>query len=136
RHEAGRSYTVRSLGQPEPSSLGSALRADQSDYDCRAFRELWKRSVQPLMAQVCGLQARSWQWGPQPITGGWQEPYAEGHNGMRLVQYYDKSRMEINDPAAPLNAQSVTNGLLVVEMIEGRIQVGDTSFESAQPSDE
>lgn len=134
--EAGRSYTVRSEGLPEASSLGSALRADRSIYDCRAFGEVWKRSDQPLMAQVRGLQPRSWIWGPQPITGGWLEPYAEGRNGMRLVQYYDKSRMEINDPDAPLTAQSVTNGLLVLEMIEGRIQVGDASFVPAQPSDE
>ena len=48
---------------------------------------------------------------------------------MRLVQYFDKTRMEINNPAKP---QEVTNGLLVVEMIEGRIQVGDASFIDAQ----
>jgi hypothetical protein len=134
--EAGRSYSVRSLGQPDPSTLGSALRADRSVYDCRAFREVWKRSDQPLLARVSGLQARSWLWGPQPITGARLEPYAEGRDGVRLVQYYDKSRMEINNPDAPLNAQAVTNGLLVLEMIEGRIQVGDSSFVAAQPSDQ
>jgi hypothetical protein len=46
------------------------------------------------------------------------------------VLYFDKSRMEINNPAADSNAMwYVTNGLLPVEMITGKLQIGYTQFE-------
>ena len=60
-------------------------------------------------------------WGP-PITGGVQEAYKETAGGQRLVQYFDKGRMELTNGA-------VTNGLLATQMIAGTIQVGDESFE-------
>jgi hypothetical protein len=50
---------------------------------------------------------------------------------MREVRYYDKARMEINDPAAdPSSPWYVSNGLLVVEMISGQVQTGKDKFES------
>jgi hypothetical protein len=61
-------------------------------------------------------------WGP-PIIGGVQEPYTEAASGQRLVQYFDKGRMELTNGA-------VTNGLLATQMIAGTIQVGDGSFEA------
>jgi uncharacterized protein YkwD len=60
-------------------------------------------------------------WGP-PITGGVQEPYKDVSGGQRLVQYFDKGRMELTNG-------TVTNGLLTTQMIAGKIQVGDESFE-------
>jgi hypothetical protein len=43
--------------------------------------------------------------------------------------------MEINDPAADPNSQwYVTNGLLVVEMVSGRMQVGANKFEQKDPA--
>jgi len=45
------------------------------------------------------------------------------------VQYFDKGRMELTTPGA-----SVTSGLLVKEMISGRMQVGDTAFETRAPA--
>jgi hypothetical protein len=43
------------------------------------------------------------------------------------VQYFDKGRMEINDPDAnPDTTWYVTSGLLVTEMITGRVQIGPT----------
>jgi hypothetical protein len=55
---------------------------------------------------------------------------------VRLVYYYDKSRMELTDP---LDDQSdpwyVTNGLLVNELISGAVQVGDASFEEQAPAE-
>jgi hypothetical protein len=55
---------------------------------------------------------------------------------MRQVAYFDHGRMEItrqdDEPTAPWN---VTVGLLVVEMVEGRIQVGTDDFdESHEPA--
>jgi uncharacterized protein YkwD len=52
-----------------------------------------------------------------------REAYTEAAGGQRLVQYFDKGRMELTGGA-------VTNGLLATQMIAGAIQVGDESFEN------
>jgi hypothetical protein len=89
----------------------------------KAFEGVWQRVDQPIFASQTN---RSWFWGPEPLTSGLYEPYLEsGPYGRRVVQYFDKARMEINDP----NTNQVTNGLLVVEMITGRVQEGDNTFD-------
>jgi N-acetylmuramoyl-L-alanine amidase len=94
----------------------------------RAFARTWARTDRPV-AEL--LANRTWMWGPEAFTPGLLEPYAEGQNGQRLVQYYDKSRMEITtDPAIePSSAWYVTNGLLAKELITGLLQLGDKQFE-------
>jgi hypothetical protein len=100
--------------------------------DTGAFERLWQRYDQPI---VQGRVSRSWTWGPSVIAGMLEETYAEGPNGKRAVVYYDKARMEINDPNAdPNGAWYVTGGLLPVELITGRLQTGDTTFEQRQPA--
>ena len=83
-----------------------------------------------------GLTRRSWIWGPEPITGGFRERNSDSPGGLRMVQYFDKSRMEVNDPNATPGPWYVTNGLLVEEMIVGAVQVGTQSFEPCAPSEE
>ncbi len=84
---------------------------------------LWQRTDGPV---ANGSVNRSWLWGPQAnhiLT----EPYtyAPLQDNQRLDAYFDKSRMEINDPTGdPTNAWYVTNGRLVYEMMTGKIQVG------------
>jgi hypothetical protein len=81
-------------------------------------------------------------WGPLATAkDGQQEPYKEGSlgsseggptnpgQGMRLVQYFDKARMELTHPASGL----VTNGLLATEIITGQVQVGDNTFQPLAP---
>ena len=85
-------------------------------------------------------------WGPLDLaTEGVIETYTEGTagpicrfdqvcpqylvRGKRLVQYFDKGRMELTSSGAP-----VTSGLLVREMISGRMQLGDTAFEAHAPA--
>jgi hypothetical protein len=93
---------------------------------------VWTRTDAPVAS---GAVKRTWFWGPQPNTLGILEEYREGANGKRLVQYFDKSRMEINNPSAdPNSAFYVTNGLLTVELISGRMQTGNNSFQARQPS--
>ena len=85
-------------------------------------------------------------WGPLATA---QEPQVEGYiegtagaicrpmqacpqyvrPGRRLVQYFDKARMEQNGLGGP-----VTNGLLAVEMISGRVQTGNAKYEARQPA--
>jgi hypothetical protein len=98
------------------------------------FQRLWERTDRLLNE---GKVKRSYFWGPGPNTPGLLEAYAEapGGTGQRLVQYFDKSRMEINNPQAnPRDAFFVTNGLLTVELISGRIQVGNNTFVNFHPA--
>src|SRR5438874_3869435 len=99
-----------------------------------AFETVWMRNDQPVASRAV---ARSWTWGPAPLASG-IEAYADAPDGSgtRLVQYFDKSRMEINNPKlAPDDKWFVTNGLLTVELISGQMQVGDSKFESRKPAD-
>ena len=92
-----------------------------------AFARVWAHTDRPVQA---GSAQRPWIWGPAPFAAG-NEAYQQGVNGRRLVQYFDKSRMEINQPNAdPTQKWYVTNGLLVVEMMTGQVQTGDTQFDS------
>ena len=83
-----------------------------------------------------GVANRTWMWGPHANSPEMAEPYVEGTAGMRTVQYYDKSRMEISvDPDVdPQSVWYVTNGLLVIEMVSGRLQVGDGTFQDRAPA--
>lgn len=66
-------------------------------------------------------------WGPLANAhDGQQEPYKETDGGMRLVQYFDKGRME-------LTKGKVTNGLLATEMTTGQVQMGNARFVSKAP---
>jgi hypothetical protein len=73
-------------------------------------------------------------WGPLATArNGQTEQYAEGvlngQPGVRLVQYFDKARMEQTNPDRP-----VTNGLLTVELKSGQLQIGDNSFQPRNPA--
>ena len=69
-------------------------------------------------------------WGPlSTARDGQQEPYKEAPGGQRLVQYFDKARMEQFDPKA-----RVTTGLLTVELKSGNVQLGDGTFEQRTPA--
>src|SRR5215204_6033157 len=60
--------------------------------DGEPFQRTWARTDKPV---ADGVVSRTWIWGPEANTEGMFEPYFEGHNNGRFVQYYDKSRMEI-----------------------------------------
>jgi len=72
-----------------------------------------------------GTAQRTWTWGPDVIAIR-QEPFEGAAGGVRTVYYFDKSRMEINDPQGDRTSPwFVTNGLLVREMLSGQVQTGD-----------
>jgi hypothetical protein len=90
------------------------------------FHQLWRRTEQPVSD---GAAQRTWLWGPTSLTGELEEPYFDSPDGLRAVQYFDKGRMEVTYPNADwASGWYVTNGLLVTEMVEGRVQNGDVSF--------
>ncbi|HEX2911349.1 MAG TPA: hypothetical protein VH186_11105 [Chloroflexia bacterium] len=104
---------------PGPSNGGPSafLTATPGDGNYSPFYDTWRRVDQPVQA---GFANRSWIYGSTPYGFRYLlEPY---ENGSRLVQYYDKARME----QAPNN--TVTGGLLVKELISGLMQVGDNKF--------
>lgn len=98
-----------------------------------AFERTWARTDKPV---ANGEVARTWMWGPEANTPLLPEDYAEGPGGQRLVQYFDKSRMEItSDPNVPRDSPwYVTNGLLVKELVTGQMQVGASAFLPRQPA--
>lgn len=101
---------------------GSVYRVVAND----SLQRTWDRTDEPVAA---GMVTRTWLWGA-PVTPRVLEQYADASGGTRLVQYFDKSRMEVTDLRA--DAESlwyVTNGLLVQELITGRLQLGDDTFE-------
>lgn len=109
------------------TSLSDAKIAAAQGFADPAFGRVWERTDQPVAA---GIPAgRSWFWGPVPGETR-QEEYG-GAGRTRLVQYFDKSRMEINDPAQdPASPWFVTNGLLARELVSGQLQLGDSLFRS------
>ncbi len=97
-----------------------------------AFQRVWERQDRAVTEHISD---RSWTWGPAPISEALREQLVEGVDGKRTVQYFDKSRMEINDPTADPNATwYVTNGLLPIELMTGRLQVGFNQFELRAPA--
>lgn len=114
--------------QQAPTALPSSLSFADS-----AFETVWTRNDQLVASKSA---SRSWTWGPAPLAAG-LEAYAEAPDGSgkRLVQYFDKARMEINNPRlAPTDKAYVTNGLLTVELISGLMQVGNSKFVTQQPA--
>ncbi len=96
-----------------------------------AFRALWRRTDDLAQGR------RSYLWGPidrQTYVIA-REPYTEAPGGTRLVEYFDKTRMERTNPTGNRAMPGfVTNGLLATEMITGRLQLGDTMFQPFSPA--
>ena len=97
-----------------------------------AFERTWSRTDQPVASSVI---SRTWMWGPSAFTGPMVEWMTNNPGSGRVVQYFDKSRMEITDPSADPNAiWFVTNGLLARELVSGNLQLGLNDFEQRQPA--
>ncbi len=113
-----------------PLFTGTALAAEPGN---QYFQRTWQRTDLPV-ADL--LVSRTWMWGPEAATDLMVESYDEAPGAERSVQYFDKSRMEITNPSGDSGSVwYVTNGLLVVELITGEMQVGDNRFEPRQPAE-
>lgn len=108
--------------------LGSlfAMQAGAVETNDPRFQRTWDYADKP----VEDLQvSRTWTWGDVVTDDPMTEAYAEAPNNFRKVQYFDKSRMEDNSWREQDAPWDVTNGLLVIEMVEGWFQIGDTEFD-------
>jgi len=95
---------------PSPQALDAAT---------RAFQSQWQT----------GEEIARNLWGPS-LAAPEQETYSEATGGYRLVQYYSKGRMELDNA----KGGTVTNGLLATELITGEIQIGNTALQSRGPA--
>lgn len=86
-----------------------------------AFNSLWSKTD-------ANPGGKTYVWGPSPFTDGLSEDYKEAQGGKRVVQYFDKGRMELGANS------TVTAGLLTVELITGRQQNGDSTFVPKDPA--
>ena len=96
------------------------------------FSNTWGYTDQPVATHQVN---RTWMWGPSADSPALLEPYAESPNDQREVQYFDKTRMEITHPDGDTSSiWYVSNGLLAEELITGRLQLGDNTFEQHDPA--
>jgi len=103
----------------------------QAQFAHPAFRTTWERTDR---AVASGEARRPWVWGAFPGRS-LTEPFAGLPGNAHLVQYFDKGRMELNNPAGdPNDPFFVTNGLLTVELISGLMQTGPNTFENRGPA--
>jgi uncharacterized protein YkwD len=104
---------------------------ERLDSAASPFQNTWARADSPVHEDDV---ERSWLWGPDTFLTG-EEPYGSSPGGSRQIAYFDKSRMEINDPDGDTSTEwYVTNGLLVRDMILGAVQIGDEEFEQREPA--
>jgi hypothetical protein len=113
--------------------LAAAARTEAVAPQGEPFERTWARTDKPVKD---GAASRTWMWGPEALEPARREAYDEGHDNSREVQYFDKARMEITtDPSVPYDSiWFVTNGLLVTELMTGRMQLGDDRFEAHLPA--
>src|SRR4051812_24649417 len=79
---------LMAFGGVATPSVAAAKGPDFSNY---LFQSTWNRTDKPI---ADSKTSRSWYWGPQPLTVGFLETYADSPNKKREVQYFDKARME------------------------------------------
>src|SRR5215210_9558062 len=67
------------------SSQPGVASADSLGIANQTFRASWERTDFPVKE---GKTARSWYWGPAPVSAGISENYIDSPGGKRQVQYF------------------------------------------------
>ena len=100
---------------------------NRTNFADERFATVWSRTDHDAVRT-----GRTWYWGPNAWFD-YAEFYRQGENGLRTVQYFDKARMELNNPADRSGTnRGVTNGLLVKELVSGRVQLGNDPYDTDQ----
>jgi hypothetical protein len=119
-------YTVEVHADDRTVVASTSFTITEPEFAHEDFWETWARTDKPVQDLAV---ARTWMWGERPITGATMEPYVGSPEGQRIVQYFDKTRMELTNPdAEDDDLWYVSNGLLVVELVTGELQIGDDEF--------
>lgn len=132
--------TARDIGTPGPDPQsgaglvnaagavkavqGTALSAQQSGSP--PYTADYNRYDGPVLS---GAVKRGFIWGPQ-VNSNRVEAYADAPGGQRQVWYFDKGRLELNNP----QTGQITSGLLVNELVTGQVQTGDAARENRTPA--
>jgi len=113
------------------ATISPARAAPAEGFAAPQIRAIWQRDDGPVANQSV---SRSWMWGPGPFYTDY-EPFSDLPQGNHLVQYFDKGRLEINDPNGDTSSPwYVTSGLLVKEMVAGKVQTGNDSWYTIGPA--
>ncbi len=116
----------------EPTTLANTPSVQPVNVSDPAFQQLWQRSDLPIIRQRI---TRGWLWGPT-VRLARTESYAQANGGLRQVMYFDKGRMELNNPAGDRKSNwFVSSGLLVQELISGQIQLGTAEYAARGSAD-
>ena len=130
----GRTETTPATPAPPPTMPHSEAGDPPAAPTDASFSQVWATTDQAVQQ---GQVNRSWLWGPGSYRTT-TESYAQSPGGRRLVEYYDKARMEINNPNGDRgNLFFVTNGLLPIELMTGRLKTGDdvSQYEQRDPAE-
>lgn len=105
------------------------------DVDALFIDQTWNRTDQPVATASI---SRTWIWG-DTVSPPVSEPYDGAaatysdsgqsamtlHEDERIVQYFDKARMEYDENRQADPPWNVTTGLLAKELMTGELQLGD-----------
>jgi len=89
-----------------------------------AFQTQWQ-SLERVIPNFYGPLSTAYD----PMSEQYVEGQYNGQSGMRLVQYFDKARLEQITPS-----RRITSGLLTVELKTGNLQLGDNTFAQNAPA--
>jgi hypothetical protein len=108
--------------RPEPMEgqylkSGLSLVSHNDPTNKAAFDQTWNSTDRMVYTN----QRQSWLWGPQPFTGTLLEDAGQGN--VRVVQYWDKGRMERTPDGKGGFLTSV--GSLAWELLTGKINLGN-----------
>lgn len=124
---------VLSLLFPLLTATGVKAEANLHGFNSPSFSTLWERNDKLVHDSGATIAGRGYTWGfNAPGNAGYisTELY---ESKPRLVQYFDKARMELVNPTSP-DAIPVITGLLVKELVTGNRQDGDSTFTTLAPS--
>ena len=97
-------------------------KSDKPSFANPLFEQLW--TEQTAAAGNVDL------WGSEPLL--WRvEPYADAPDGRRVVQYFDRGRMELTP--TDNGGTEVTEGLLALELTTGEIRLGSKLLQYQDP---
>jgi Melibiase len=121
--------TTRVIGLDINEPVGDSRPKPVFDSADRAFYTLWQKGD---LATVQGIVKRDWLWG-QKLSSR-VEPSNASKTGERISEYYDKGKLEINDPSVDrANPFFVSSALLAKELISGNYAVDVGQYQYKNP---